>query len=43
MLYIEPVAPWENAYVESFNGKLRYELLNREVFITLKGLRALTR
>ena len=28
-LYIEPGSPWENGYVESFNGKLRDELLNR--------------
>ena len=31
-LYIEPGSPWENAYVESFNGKLEDELLNREQF-----------
>jgi len=35
MLFIEPGSPWENGYVESFNGKLRDELLNREVFYTL--------
>jgi putative transposase len=29
--YIAPGSPWENAYMESFNGKLRDELLNREV------------
>lgn len=34
-LYIEPGSPWENGYVESFNGKLRDELLNREIFYTL--------
>jgi putative transposase len=34
-LYIEPGSPWENGYLESFNGKLRDELLNREVFDTL--------
>ena len=28
-------SPWENGYIESFNGKLRDELLNREVFATL--------
>jgi len=33
--YIEPGRPWENGYVESFNGKLRDELLNMEVFNTL--------
>ena len=34
-LFIEPGSPWENGYVESFNGKLRDELLNREIFYTL--------
>ena len=34
-LYIEPASPWENGYIESFDGKLRDELLNREVFDTL--------
>jgi putative transposase len=34
--YIEPGSPWENGYNESFNGKLRDELLNREIFYTLK-------
>ena len=34
-LFIEPGSPWENGYIESFNGKLRDELLNREVFYTL--------
>ena len=34
-LYIEPGSPWENGYIESFNGKLRDELLNGEVFDTL--------
>ena len=35
-LFIEPGSPWENGYVESFIGKLRDELLNREIFYTLK-------
>ena len=35
-LFIEPGSPWENGYIESFNGKLRNELLNREIFYTLK-------
>ena len=35
-LFIEPGGPWENGYVESFNGKLRDELLDREIFYTLK-------
>ena len=34
-LFIEPGSPWENGYVESFNGKLRDELLNREIFCSL--------
>jgi transposase InsO family protein len=33
--YIEPGSPWENGYNESFNGKLRDELLDRELFDTL--------
>jgi putative transposase len=34
-LFIEPGSPWENGYIESFNGRLRNELLNREIFTTL--------
>ena len=34
-LFIGPGSPWENGYVESFNGKLRDEMLNMEVFDTL--------
>ena len=34
-LYIEPGSPWENGYIESFNGKFRDELLNGEIFDTL--------
>jgi len=34
--YIEPGSPWENGYNESFNGKLRDELLNTEIFYSLK-------
>ncbi len=34
-LYITPGSPWENGYIESFNGKLRDELLNLEIFDTL--------
>ena len=41
-LFIEPGSPWENGYVESFNGKLRDELLNGEVFYTLAEVRVLT-
>jgi putative transposase len=40
-LFIEPGSPWENGYVESFNGKLRDELLDREIFYTLKEARVL--
>ena len=35
-LYIEPGSPWENGYDESFNSKLRDEILNTEIFYTLK-------
>lgn len=35
-LYIEPGSPWENGYNESFNGKLRDELLNGEIFYSLR-------
>ncbi len=41
-LYIEPGSPWENGYVESFNGKLRDELLDREIFYTLREAQVLT-
>ncbi len=40
-MFIEPGSPWENGYIESFNGKLRDELLNREVFTTLEEARVL--
>ncbi len=39
--YIEPGSPWENGYVESFNGKLRDELLECEVFGTLREAQVL--
>lgn len=35
-LHIEPGSPWENGYCESFNGKLRDECLNGEIFYSLK-------
>ena len=35
-LYIEPGSPWENGYCESLNSKLRDELLNGEIFYSLK-------
>lgn len=40
-LYIEPGSPWENGYVESFNGKLRDELLNGEIFFSVKEAKVL--
>ena len=40
-LFIEPGSPWENGYVESFNGKLRDELLNGELFYTLHEVQVL--
>jgi len=36
---INPGSPWENGYIESFNGKMRDELLNGEIFYTLKEAR----
>ncbi len=41
-LFIAPGSPWENGYVESFNGKLRDELLDREIFYTLTEAQILT-
>ena len=38
-LIIAKSSPWENGYVESFNGKLRDELLNRELFLGLEDAR----
>ena len=40
-LYIEPGSPWENGYCESFHSKLRDELLNGEIFYTLKEAQVL--
>ena len=40
-LYIEPGSPWENGYNESFNGKLRDELLNGEIFYSLREAKVL--
>jgi len=40
-LFIEPGSPWENGYIESFNGKLRDELLSREIFMTLQEAKVL--
>ena len=39
--YIEPGSPWENGYCESFNARLRDELLDREIFYTLKEAQVL--
>ncbi len=39
--FIEPGSPWENGYIESFNGKLRDELLNRELFYNFKEAKVL--
>jgi putative transposase len=40
-LYIEPGSPWENGYNKSFNGKLRDECLNSDIFFTLKEAKVL--
>ena len=40
-LYIEPGSPWENGYNESFNGKLRDELLNGEIFYSMTEAKVL--
>jgi transposase InsO family protein len=40
-LFIEPGSPWENGYVESFNGRLRDEFLNGEIFYTLREAKVL--
>ena len=40
-LFIEPGSPWENGYIESFNGKMRDELLEREIFYSLKEAQVL--
>jgi transposase InsO family protein len=40
-LFIEPGSPWENGYYESFNSKLRGDLLNGEIFYTMKEAKVL--
>lgn len=40
-LFIEPGSPWENGYIESFNGKLRDQFLNGEIFYSLKEAQVL--
>ena len=41
-LFIEPGSLWENGYIESFNGKMRDEFLNREIFDTVLEAKVLT-
>ena len=41
-LFIEPGSPWENGYIESFNGKLWDELLNGEIFDNILEARVIT-
>jgi putative transposase len=41
-LFIEPGSPWENGYIESFNGKMRDEILNGEIFDTILEARVIT-
>jgi putative transposase len=41
--YIEPGSPWENAFIESFNSRMRDEFLNGEIFDTMHEVRVLTR
>lgn len=40
-LFIQPGSPWENGYCESFNGKMRYELLNGEIFYNILEARVI--
>jgi putative transposase len=40
-VFFEPGSPWENGYIKSFKGKLRDELLNREIFYTLQEAQVL--
>ena len=40
--FIEPGSPWENGYIESFNGKFRDELLNGEIFDTIFEAKVIT-
>jgi transposase InsO family protein len=37
--YVEPGSPWENGYCESFNARFRDELLNGEIFYSLKEVK----
>jgi transposase InsO family protein len=40
-LYIEPGSPWQNGHLESFNGSLRDECLDREVMLSIAQVRVL--
>ena len=40
-LFIEPGSPWENGFIESFNARMRDELLNGEIFFTLLEARVI--
>jgi len=40
-LFIQPGSPWENGYCESFNGKMRFELLNGEIFYSMMEARVI--
>jgi transposase InsO family protein len=40
-LFIEPGSPWENGYIESFNARMRDELLDREIFYSLEDVRVM--
>jgi putative transposase len=40
-LYIEPGCPWQNGYIESFHSRLRNEVLNREIFHSVKEAKVL--
>jgi len=41
--FIEPSSPWQNAYIESFNGRFRDEVLNVELFDSLLEARVITK
>ena len=40
-MFVEPGSPWENGYIESFNSRLRDELLNRQLFSGLREARVI--
>jgi len=41
-LFIDPGSPWQNGYIKSLNGTVRYELLNGEIFDTVLEARSVT-